>query len=468
MISNVLFYLALRDIAAVLLILVVVSALVLLTSPLGPALLVAVVSSIANGNGMDMLEALAAGLIVLLPSISVYLKLLMAWEANSPTPEMVPQVPYWVVKEKSDGEPMGNYAWAFYENNDLDDSGLMANTVIEIVRVYDEDGNATGWRVTLPSTMDWMLPVERSQFFDHGGANDLASNLMLILSPDQQAAYERMVLDAMADAGIAPTDPVMLVGFSQGGILAGKLASQDNGFNIEAVVTAGAPIDAYDIPDGVSVISMQHTNDIVARLDGTPALHGDNWQTIEVPPPPNLPDHNGGAYVITAGSHARQPRSSDAALAAVIHDQERFFSDNEVAVPLLRGRRRGDDDVKGRRFVVPVAVALAVAPLLAGCGPSSEEDAQALETVVVGIEPGDRGRPGGVLDQRFRVATGREGLHPGCEDDVARRTRLGGRVGRQGRLAGVAGRSILREVLGRPGRQAGRRVVPPEGRRAVP
>lgn len=340
--SNVLFYLALVEILVLTLALVALAAIVLLGTPLGMILLATILPGLMSGdlNLMDVLEGVFAAVILIVPSLSLWTQILLQWEADAPTPAMHPVEPYWgteVVKEDENGDPLGNYEHTMVTNNELDDEGKMDSTVVQIVKVYNDDGTFT-WRVTLPSTQDWMLPINGSEFFEHGAANDLASNLTLILSPDQQAAYERMVLEAMAQAGIGPEDPVMLVGFSQGGILAGKLASQDDGFNIQAIVTAGAPIDAYDIPDDVSVISMQHNNDIVARLDGTPAVHGANWQTVEVPAPVNthppyeqLPDHNGTAYEITALSELDNPDPNNAALLAVIADQQQFFSDSEVA-----------------------------------------------------------------------------------------------------------------------------------------
>jgi len=58
---------------------------------------------------------------------------------------------------------------------------------------------------------------------------------------------------------VGPDDPVMLTGWSQGGIMAGTLASDpDCAFNIQAIFVSGAPIDAMNIPDSVSVLSVQH------------------------------------------------------------------------------------------------------------------------------------------------------------------------------------------------------------------
>jgi hypothetical protein len=339
--ANVLFYLAVAEILLIALILAAL-AIAIIASPWGVVVLTTILAGLANGDFdvMDLLETVFAALLVLVPALTVFTSLLLAWEANAPTPAMRPNEPYWgtkVVKEDHEGSPLGNYEHAMITNSELDRAGQMDSTVVDIVKVYNEDGSFT-WRVTLPSTQDWMLPINGSEFLEHGAANDLASNLMLVLSPEQQAAYERMVLDAMAQAGIGSTDPVMLVGFSQGGILAGKLASQDNGFSIQAVVTAGAPIDAYDIPDHISVLSMQHNNDIVARMDGASAVNRANWHTIDVPAPVDprspcgqRPDHDGRAYEITAAAALDNPDTSNRTLMAIIEDQSRFFSSNETA-----------------------------------------------------------------------------------------------------------------------------------------
>jgi len=88
--------------------------------------------------------------------------------------------------------------------------------------------------------------------------------------------------------------PVMLAGFSQGGITAAAFAQDYSGqFNIQQLVTAGAPIGRFDIPSSVNVLAYESTADPVPRLDGTENPTGSNWQTI------HADDRGGGA----AGSH---------------------------------------------------------------------------------------------------------------------------------------------------------------------
>lgn len=165
---------------------------------------------------------------------------------------------------------------------EVDELGVEADTVVKITKVLGPDG--WYYTVTLPSTQDWL-----SRFGDKGAVNDLDSNLALMLTPALKTQYERAVLEAMAQAGIGENDPVMLVGFSQGGIMAGHLAAYNSDYNWQAIVVSGAPIDKMPIPDSVDVVSVQHNGDPVPNLDivtgdfGTD--HGPNWTTINVDPP---------------------------------------------------------------------------------------------------------------------------------------------------------------------------------------
>lgn len=223
------------------------------------------------------------------------------------------------------------------------------------------DIKATGsdpphWIVTLPSTQDWQLAAiafgDRASLDDAGPVNDLDSNLALMLYPQLQTQYERGVLEAMRQAGIAPTDPVMLVGFSQGGILAGHLAAhRPHAYNFTAVLAYGAPIDAMSIAatshtgEPVRVVSIQHEGDIVHQLDGaSPPSDRNHWSTLSEPPPEFLEDespHDNERYIRTVetllgakdegGASQRSARRAvlDAAFAAFrgrvrVHQQYEF------------------------------------------------------------------------------------------------------------------------------------------------
>ncbi len=75
----------------------------------------------------------------------------------------------------------------------------------------------------------------------------------------------------MDEAGIRPGQPVMLTGHSQGGIIAATLAADPDfraRYDVESVVTAGSPVARFDIPPSVSVLALEHDQDVVPMLDG--------------------------------------------------------------------------------------------------------------------------------------------------------------------------------------------------------
>lgn len=296
---------------------------------------------LATGTSLDEIVEMLVGIVlVLVPLLTSAVALLMLREAATPTPTPVPLGPAGgTLVDRGDTSP---YEYLFERNGKLDDMGGRDETIVEIVQVMnpdgtpalDENGNPI-WRVTLPSTQDWQLPPLTPGIGDHGGVNDLGSNLALILTPDQQAAYERAVMRAMADAGIGPNDSVMLVGWSQGGILAGAIASNPNsGFNIRAITVAGAPIDHMDIPDSVSVLAIQHDGDHVPRLDGTPPHQGTNWVTVNVPSSGEGYPHGADLYAETARQITAEQCVIDVPYTRV-HDvmdqQSMFFSPTEIA-----------------------------------------------------------------------------------------------------------------------------------------
>jgi len=274
-------------------------------------------------RGLDaMMSMLLASVPVLVPWLSV----LLSAEAMNRTFAMKELTgPYGLLRSP---RSTGSYADVFKTSDAVDAAGGDERTVISIIQVMNPDGTPkllAGnpiWRVTLPSTKNWQV-VDG----DTGAANDLGSNLALILTPDRQAAYERAAIAAMHQAGIGPEDAVMLVGFSQGGILAGKLAVTQP-FSIRAIVVAGAPIDNKAIGSDVTVLSLQHPLDPVPQLEG--ATHQDtaNWVTLHTPPDAGDDVHGALSYSHTA-AHSIDA-SDSAAVVSIVREQSIFFSVTEI------------------------------------------------------------------------------------------------------------------------------------------
>ncbi|TPW72265.1 putative T7SS-secreted protein [Schumannella sp. 10F1B-5-1] len=279
---------------------------------------------------------------VLILAIALALGGVLMREPGTPTPVMNPVAGY--PHEGDSGAPGSAYSDLMATNVDLDDTGGEDSTVVQITKVVDADGTVR-WRVNVPSTQDWEWAggmAGKAAHGDYGAMNDFGSNLALMLTPSQQAAYERAVTQAMLRAGIGPDDEVMMSGWSQGGILAGKMASDpDSPFNITAISVAGAPIDAMPIPDGVSVMAIQHTgpsafSEPVVILDGpvsAPPHQGPNWVTVVQPAPqldpPNDPKyHDGAEYQSTAANHV--DTSTDPRVQAIKDEQSVFFEGDQT------------------------------------------------------------------------------------------------------------------------------------------
>ncbi|KQS17153.1 hypothetical protein [Frigoribacterium sp. Leaf186] len=142
----------------------------------------------------------------------------------------------------------------------VDAMGAKDEGVVRIIATEGEDG-VVRYTVQIPSTQQW------NPYAGTANPNDLTSDMHAIANGDQ-TALAQATYDAMARAGISKSDPVMLVGFSLGGITAGAMAAGDSGYNIQQVVTAGSPIANFDIPSTTRVTSLESGQDPIAILDG--------------------------------------------------------------------------------------------------------------------------------------------------------------------------------------------------------
>jgi hypothetical protein len=145
---------------------------------------------------------------------------------------------------------------------------------VQVIRV-DHGTDPPSWIVQIPGTQDWS-PTR--------GDNpvDLTSNVNMMAMPDQ-TIIEQQVAEAMRQAGVEPGQGVMLTGHSQGGITAASMATDPDilaEFDIRSVVTGGSPIGRFDIPDDISVMSLEHAQDVVPKLDGADNPDRPNWTTV--------------------------------------------------------------------------------------------------------------------------------------------------------------------------------------------
>ena len=100
-----------------------------------------------------------------------------------------------------------------------------------------------------------------------------------------RSTYGDGVIEAMRQAGVSPTDPVLLVGHSQGGMVAMTVAKELAGrgtFNVTNVITAGSPVAHITVPRSVHVLAIENDGDFVPHLDGATNPDRTNLTTVTV------------------------------------------------------------------------------------------------------------------------------------------------------------------------------------------
>jgi len=150
-----------------------------------------------------------------------------------------------------------------------------------VIRVLTQPGSPPTFTLIIPSTQQWFP-------WDSQSPNDTIGDLMILQGSSALEGAAAEALDsAMSDyyeqnrdsidwADVS-TAPVMVAGFSQGGITAAAFAQHESdAYNIVQVLTAGAPMANFDIPDGVSVIAYE--SDPVSSFDGR--ANPETWETI--------------------------------------------------------------------------------------------------------------------------------------------------------------------------------------------
>jgi hypothetical protein len=133
---------------------------------------------------------------------------------------------------------------------------------------------------------------------------DLTSNVTGVAG--LSAGSLRATVAAMQDAGIGEGDPVQFVGFSQGGLVAARLAGSGD-WNVQGLETYAAPSGNIALPPGLAGMAVRNTDDFVPALAGPQIDHHllqiERQAFAEGSPMPEglaAPAHQRSAYVAAA------------------------------------------------------------------------------------------------------------------------------------------------------------------------
>jgi len=133
---------------------------------------------------------------------------------------------------------------------------------------------------------------------------DLTSNVTGVAG--LQAGSLRATELAMHEAGIGAGDEVQFIGFSQGGLVATRLAASPD-WNATGLETYGAPAGAIELPSGLAGMAVRNSDDFIPALAGPQLDH--HLLQVErrafepgspIPTAEPAPAHQREAYVATA------------------------------------------------------------------------------------------------------------------------------------------------------------------------
>lgn len=152
---------------------------------------------------------------------------------------------------------------------------------IKVTRVGE--GATRRWLVSLPGT-------DHAEYATQPNPADLEANLREELNMPN--AMRRGTIDAIRTAmyrdGIAPEamaeEKVFICGHSQGGMIAAALAAtpvEEVGVKVDRILTLGSPTRRLRLRDDVVAVAVEHDQDIVPSLDGTPRRNLDQRVTVQ-------------------------------------------------------------------------------------------------------------------------------------------------------------------------------------------
>lgn len=154
---------------------------------------------------------------------------------------------------------------------------LISNSGQPVVRIEQyRFGEHSRFVVYIPGTQNLGLQATSNPF-------DMRSNLLLLSGIRSNAA--RATELALGRAGVGPNDQVMLVGHSQGGLIALDIAKRSMAgaldYRVAQVVTFGTPAGANKAEALPNVLSFENQADLVPKLELSENPSEKNWTTLE-------------------------------------------------------------------------------------------------------------------------------------------------------------------------------------------
>ncbi|MDR3152219.1 MAG: hypothetical protein LBT85_01990 [Bifidobacteriaceae bacterium] len=143
------------------------------------------------------------------------------------------------------------------------------------IQIMVKEGSPPSFTVLLPCTTRWKEVNGWPEDFNIMSGN---SNLVSLAKTALETEMQKRGISNFSEP------PVMLAGFSLGGLASAFFASKYNSnFNIKQVVSFGAPIGRFNIDNKINVLAYEFANDYVAKFDLKENPTAKNWETVVLP-----------------------------------------------------------------------------------------------------------------------------------------------------------------------------------------
>lgn len=151
----------------------------------------------------------------------------------------------------------------------------------------------------------------------------------------EPTSYEHGVLAAMRRAGVTKDDPVMIVGHSEGGMVAVEAARDavaTGEFDVTHVVTAGSPIGLTvgALPRTVQVLALENSRDVVPHLDGRANPDEPNVTTVTGARGDGTVSDDHGIHTAYLPLARDTEDSDDVSVRAFLHSADGYFRATSV------------------------------------------------------------------------------------------------------------------------------------------
>lgn len=211
------------------------------------------------------------------------------------------------------------------------------------VRVVEVPGlHGSSWVVQISGTQVWSPRAGDNPLDVTTDVRSMARESTVLAQ-----AVDEALRQAKADSGRdASADPVLLSGHSLGGIAAAGLAASPQftaRHHVTHVVTMGSPVSRVPVPPGIQVMSLEHSQDPVPRLEGRRNPDRQHWVTV-------TRDLHGDPHGVdtASGAHAAAEYLETAAMVDASQDRSvqgwragsgHFFEPRPGSVPVIRDFR---------------------------------------------------------------------------------------------------------------------------------